>query len=197
MTNSFRLASLPVYLSLGLFIPFVPFVAYSPSFFLSFILSFNQKDPDTQRYRLGVNNQMLPINAPKCPFKDNHVDGLMHFRTGSKASREINYFPSTVDKVVREASTYPHESEVVSGRKGRENAPLFNDYVQAGNRWRSFDSARQQRFADRVALTLSGDRVTEELEEIWLGYWGNVDPNLAEMIEEFSALPFHPLPSLP
>jgi catalase len=35
---------------------------------------------DTQTYRLGINNQMLPINAPQCPFRDSHVDGVMHFR---------------------------------------------------------------------------------------------------------------------
>ena len=138
---------------------------------------------------------MLPINAPKCPFKDNHVDGSMHFRTGSRASREVNYFPSSIDKSVREANAYPHEAEVVSGKKVRENAPLFDDFVQAGDRWRSFDSARQQRFADRVALTLSGERITLELEQIWLGYWDNVDPALGAMIREYDPLPS--LPSLP
>jgi len=127
---------------------------------------------------------MLPINAPKCPFKDNHVDGSMHFRTGSRAYREVNYFPSTVDKEVREANASPRESEIVSGKKVRENAPLFDDYIQAGNRWRSFDSARQQRFADRVALTLSGDRITSELLQIWLGYWDRVDEDLGELIRE-------------
>lgn len=34
---------------------------------------------DTQRYRLGVNYQMLPINQPKCPFHNNHFDGQMNF----------------------------------------------------------------------------------------------------------------------
>lgn len=34
---------------------------------------------DTQRYRLGVNYQMLPINQPKCPFHNNHHDGHMNF----------------------------------------------------------------------------------------------------------------------
>ena len=30
---------------------------------------------DTQRYRIGTNYQMLPINAPKCPFHNNHENG--------------------------------------------------------------------------------------------------------------------------
>ena len=30
---------------------------------------------DTQRYRIGTNYQMLPINAPKCPFHNTHENG--------------------------------------------------------------------------------------------------------------------------
>ena len=30
---------------------------------------------DTQRYRIGTNYQMLPINAPKCPFHNSHENG--------------------------------------------------------------------------------------------------------------------------
>ena len=33
---------------------------------------------DAQRYRLGANYQLLPVNAPKCPYKNNHYEGLMN-----------------------------------------------------------------------------------------------------------------------
>ena len=32
---------------------------------------------DTQRYRIGTNYQMLPINAPKCPFHNSHENGAL------------------------------------------------------------------------------------------------------------------------
>ena len=32
---------------------------------------------DTQRYRLGVNFNHIPVNAPKCPFQSYHRDGEM------------------------------------------------------------------------------------------------------------------------
>ena len=32
---------------------------------------------DTQRHRLGPNYLMLPVNAPKCPYHNNHHDGYM------------------------------------------------------------------------------------------------------------------------
>ena len=32
---------------------------------------------DALRYRLGVNHQQIPVNAPKCPFHNYHRDGAM------------------------------------------------------------------------------------------------------------------------
>ena len=32
---------------------------------------------DAQRYRLGVNFNQIPVNAPKCPFHSYHRDGTM------------------------------------------------------------------------------------------------------------------------
>lgn len=44
---------------------------------------------DTQRQRLGVNNQMLPVNAPKCRW-----DGLY---STYKFQNKCKYFPNFVD----------------------------------------------------------------------------------------------------
>lgn len=51
---------------------------------------------DTQRYRLGANYLMLPINAPKNPHHNNHYDGSLNFM---HREEEINYFPSRQNKV--------------------------------------------------------------------------------------------------
>ena len=32
---------------------------------------------DAQRYRLGVNHNLIPVNRPKCPFHSYHRDGQM------------------------------------------------------------------------------------------------------------------------
>jgi len=94
----------------------------------------------------------------------------------------------------------------------REGIPLeglIDDFHQPGIRWRSFDPERRQRFADRVAVSLSGfltfsffflfcksklklfffetkgPRLGEEVRHVWLGFWNKVDPNLHKMILEF------------
>jgi catalase len=51
----------------------VPGIGYSDDKLLqSRIFSY----ADTQRYRLGPNYLMLPANAPKCPFHNNHHEGV-------------------------------------------------------------------------------------------------------------------------
>lgn len=35
--------------------------------------------PDAQRHRLGANYLMLPVNAPKSAYHNNHHDGAMNF----------------------------------------------------------------------------------------------------------------------
>ncbi len=49
---------------------------------------------DAQRYRLGVNHDMLPINRPRCPFHSFHQDGLMRFddNKGPAPTYEPNSF---------------------------------------------------------------------------------------------------------
>ena len=32
---------------------------------------------DAQRYRLGVNHNLIPVNKPRCPFHAYHRDGQM------------------------------------------------------------------------------------------------------------------------
>jgi catalase len=52
----------------------VPGISYSPDKMLQArLFSYG----DAQRYRLGVNFNHIPVNAPKCPFHSYHRDGAM------------------------------------------------------------------------------------------------------------------------
>src|SRR3546814_11339257 len=48
---------------------------------------------DTQRYRLGVNFNHIPVNAPKCPFRSYHRDGAM--RTDGNLGAKPTYWPNS------------------------------------------------------------------------------------------------------
>ncbi len=49
---------------------------------------------DAQRYRLGVNHNMIPVNAPRCPVNSFHRDGMMRVdgNQGAKLHYEPNMF---------------------------------------------------------------------------------------------------------
>lgn len=50
---------------------------------------------DAQRYRLGVNHSLIPVNAPKCPFNAFHRDGAM--RTDANYGSTLGYNPNSYD----------------------------------------------------------------------------------------------------
>ncbi|MFT3794126.1 catalase [Flavobacterium sp.] len=69
----------------------VPGIGYSPDKMLQArLFSYG----DAQRYRLGVNNYQIPVNASKCPFHAFHRDGAMRVdgNYGSAKSYEPNSF---------------------------------------------------------------------------------------------------------
>lgn len=48
---------------------------------------------DAQRYRLGVNHNLIPVNAPHCPFHSYHRDGFM--RTDGNYGDAKGYEPNS------------------------------------------------------------------------------------------------------
>jgi catalase len=165
-------------------------IAFSPSRFVPGIEPSDEKMlqarifayADAQRYRLGVNNQMLPINAPRCPFTDRHVEGSMNFANPA-STQEINYFPSLANpSALREAPSYYHDDEKVEKAKKVREMMQADDFTQPAARYTGWDEARRLRFARRVATTLSGNNVSSDLLDHWVGIWGKVNADLAVQI---------------
>ncbi len=49
---------------------------------------------DAQRYRLGVNHDQIPVNAPKCPVHSYHRDGMM--RVDGNYGATTGYYPNSL-----------------------------------------------------------------------------------------------------
>jgi catalase len=54
---------------------------------------------DTQRYRLAVNFNLIPVNAPQCPFQSYHRDGKM--RVDGNLGGTLSYPPNVATRRVR------------------------------------------------------------------------------------------------
>ena len=68
----------------------VPGIGFSPDKMLQArLFSYG----DIQRYRLGVNFNHIPVNAPQCPFHSYHRDGKM--RTDGNLGRTLTFNPNS------------------------------------------------------------------------------------------------------
>lgn len=68
----------------------VPGIGFSPDRMLQArLFSYG----DAQRYRLGVNFNQIPVNAPRCPFRSFHRDGAM--RVDGNLGATPAYFPGS------------------------------------------------------------------------------------------------------
>ena len=94
---------------------------------------------DTQRYRVGPNYLLLPVNSAKnAVVQTNQRGGQMSFGVdlGPGQNPHVNYEPS-ITGGLREAQypTHDEQGPVITGRLTRKRIPLTNDYTQAGQRY--------------------------------------------------------------
>jgi catalase len=61
--------------------------------------------------------------------------------------------------------------------------PKENNFQQPGERYRSWDAARQQRFVERISNELLlHPRTTQEIRRIWLGMLSQCDAGLGRAV---------------
>lgn len=144
---------------------------------------------DAQRYRIGSNFASLPINCPFMATKRANVyqfDGAMNADFFDSA---INYFPSRVGGVqlaaasqLPDVSASQYAQQQAAAANGQPQYPVrqrtdlpIDDFLQPGQRIRSWDKARRDRFVQRFVGLLSGPNVTPDLRGVWTSLWAQAD----------------------
>ncbi len=154
----------------------VPGVGPSPDKMLQFrIFSY----ADAHRYRLGVNYESLPVNAPRCPVHTYHRDGLMRF-DGNPAA--VNYEPNSQGGPVEDPS-FKEPPLKISGDADRYDHREGNDdYTQPGNLYRLLPSDQKDRLHKALANAMRG--VRQDIVERQLGHFAKADPAYAEGVRK-------------
>jgi catalase len=140
---------------------------------------------DAARYRIGTNYQMLPINAPKCPFHNSHENGSMNFmeKTG-----QVNYWPSSIadTQVQAEKEAQTVNSEHISGSRVKQDIPeeKRNDFKQAGERYRNMSEREAGQMIKTLSNWMSDPKCTLEVRDRWLHIWEQVDGGLAAALRD-------------
>ena len=129
----------------------VPGISFSPDRMLQArLFSYG----DTQRYRLGVNFNHIPVNAPKCPFHSYHRDGAM--RADGNLGATISYNPNS-EGLWNNQPEYAEPPLELEGNADHYNHYLEDDhYEQPGILFRKMTPAQQQVLFENTARAIKG-----------------------------------------
>ena len=121
---------------------------------------------DTQRYRVGPNYLQLPINRPRSSVATNQRDGQMTYRVDGDergADPHVNYEPTSRHAPQEAAARGVPHTPFVSGHVVRQPISRTNDYGQAGDRFRSFETwERDDLILNLVSALHECERDTQE-----------------------------------
>lgn len=129
----------------------VPGISFSPDKMLQGrLFSYG----DAQRYRLGVNHQHIPVNAPRCPVHSYHRDGAM--RVDDNFGGTIGYEPNDKGEW-QEQSDYSEPPMSLSGAATHWDHREDDDYYsQPGNLFRLMSAAQQEVLFNNTAKSIGG-----------------------------------------
>ncbi|ETT87441.1 catalase [Viridibacillus sp. FSL R5-0477] len=130
----------------------VPGISFSPDRMLQARLF---AYADAARYRLGVNNTSIPVNAPKCPVHNFHRDGQM--RVDGNLGSTLHYEPNSYGEW-QEQPSYKDPALALDGPADiydfREDDD--NYFEQPGKLFNIMSQEEQQRLFENTARNMEG-----------------------------------------
>ncbi|MBV8472762.1 MAG: catalase [Hyphomicrobiales bacterium] len=128
---------------------------------------------DAQRYRLGVNFNHIPVNAPKCPFQSYHRDGAM--RTDGNLGATPHYYPNSKGAWIDHDKALAEPPLPVDGAVDHWDHRVDEDhYEQPGNLFRKMTPAQQQVLFENTARAMDGARL--EVKQRHIANCAKADP---------------------
>lgn len=141
---------------------------------------------DAQRYRLGVNHQQIPVNAPRCPFSSYHRDGAL--RVDGNHGGRIGYEPNSYGEWEQQ-SEFAEPPLALTGEAAawdyREDDEDY--YSQPGRLFRLMDQEQQGLLFANTARAM-GD-APEEIKRRHIGNCLKADPAYGEGVAQALGLP--------
>ena len=147
----------------------VPGISFSPDKMLQGrLFSYG----DAQRYRLGVNHQQIPVNAPRCPVHSYHRDGAM--RVDGNFGGTIGYEPNSKDEW-QEQPDFSEPPMSLSGAAAHWDHREDEDYYsQPGDLFRLMSTEQREALFSNTAASLGGASI--EVQKRHIGNCLKADP---------------------
>lgn len=135
---------------------------------------------DAQRYRLGVNHQQIPVNAPRCPFHNYHRDGAM--RVDGNHGSTIGYEPNS-HKEWQEQPDFSEPPLSIEGMADHWNHREDDDYYsQPGKLFRLMNAKQQQLLFENTARSVGG--ASEDVRQRHIDNCLKADPAYGKGVAE-------------
>ncbi len=141
---------------------------------------------DTQRYRLGVNHGLLPVNKPRCPFHSAQRDGAM--RSDANGGAEPNYEPNGRGGPRDNPSLVePPLHEAFGGTIARYDHRVDDDYCsQPGALYRLMNDAQRDALVGNIARHMASvdADIQQRAVELFTRVDGEYGARLARALEQ-------------
>jgi len=137
--------------------------------------------PDTQRYRLGVNYNFLPINRPDTEVNNGYRNGSMRF--DANGGDTPNYEPSRYS-VPTESPELREPPLKIDGNADRYayDSDENSDFVQAGNLYRLLPAKEQKDLVDNIVHSLKNAEPV--IQELQISHFKKADPAYGAAVEQ-------------
>ena len=147
---------------------------------------------DAQRYRLGVNHHLIPVNAPRCPAHSYHRDGLM--RVDSNHGGTLGYEPNSYGEW-QEQPDYAEPPLKLSGDADHWNYREDDaDYFsQPGALFRLMTPAQQQLLFENTARSIG--EAPREIQIRHIGHCLKADPAYGKGIADALGIALSEVPT--
>lgn len=155
----------------------VPGIGFSPDKMLQArIFSY----PDAQRYRIGTNYHLLPVNRARSEVNTYNVAGAMNFDNYKNGA--AYYEPNSYEESPKEDKSYLEPDLVLEGNAQRY-APLDNDfYTQPRALFNIMNQNQKEQLFENIAASMEG--VEEKIIARALGHFEKISPDYAQGIKK-------------
>ncbi|TYZ68858.1 hypothetical protein PybrP1_010083 [[Pythium] brassicae (nom. inval.)] len=140
--------------------------------------------PDTQRYRLGVNYQQIPVNRPLSAVHTYQRDGFMSVHGNMVGAP--NYFPNSVAGTPQETADYAFVSAIAADGAGvvdkfsTRDEDNFSQVATFYNH--TLDAAARERLTSNIAGTLA--KASARVQERAIANFFQVDAHYGQRVQE-------------
>ncbi|WP_319541874.1 catalase [uncultured Pseudodesulfovibrio sp.] len=127
---------------------------------------------DAQRYRLGVNHHLIPVNAAKCPVHGYHRDGAM--RVDGNYGSTLAYEPNSYGEWQEQPEHKEPPLELDGAAYNWDHREDDDYYTQPGKLFRLMSAEQQKVLFENTARAM-GD-APEEIKQRHIGNCMKADP---------------------